>query len=216
MINVLVADDDHHLCSALRQLIDHVDDMRTVGVAHDGDEAVELALGMQPDVMLLDVQMPRLSGLEVLKMLLRQSDPPRIIMLTMFDLDEYVYEALRNGATGFLLKNSAPQSIVDAIRSSLDGTSLLSSEVTNRLISHLAPIRKDALIEHLTARELETLVYIGRGLSNDEIARLLFVTPTTIRTYVSRIMSKLCVSHRAQLVVAAYENGLISPGDVSH
>lgn len=208
---VLVADDDVQMCESMRLLINNESDMKVVGLAQDGDMAVDLALSVRPDVVLLDVQMPRLSGLETLQMLLHQMNPPRVIMLTMFDFDEYVYEALRQGASGFLLKNSPPQTIVDAIRASRSGASLLAPEITKRLISQLAPPRKDPRIAYLTNREREALILIARGMSNDEIASQMCVTSTTARTYVSRIMAKLGAAHRAQLVVIAYENGLIPP-----
>ncbi len=210
-IRVLIVDDDIAITQSLRCLIDNETDMDVVGAASDGDTGVNDALLLLPDVVLLDVQMPRLSGIEALRMLLRQPHPPRVIMLTMFDLDEYVYEAFRIGAAGFLVKTSPPSAIVGAIRSCRESTSLIAPEITQRLISHLAPHRPDAKLSNLTPRELEALKLIGQGLSNEELARALFVTPTTARTYVSRIMTKVGATHRAQLVVLAYENRLVQP-----
>ena len=204
---VLIAD-DVAVRSSLRRLLDHEPDIVVAGEARDGREAVRLALTMELDVVLMDVRMPRMTGLEAVKILSSRPQGPRIIMLTMFDMDEYVYEALRSGASGFLLKNSAPTTVLGAVRAARHGTSLLAPEITARLIGGLAPVRPDARVKTLTVREQETLALIGRGLSNDEIAARLYVTSTTARTYVSRILTKLGARDRAQLVVMAYENGL--------
>jgi DNA-binding NarL/FixJ family response regulator len=157
----------------------------------------------------MDVQMPQMTGLEATRILCERSDGPRVLVLTTFDLDDYVFEALRAGASGFLLKNSPPGEILRAIRVAHEGNALLAPEVTKRLIARFTSTRRDARVEHLTARERETMVLIGRGLSNAEIAATLFVTSTTVRTYVSRILAKLEARDRAQLVVVAYESGLV-------
>lgn len=207
--SVLIADDDAAIRGALRLVLDGDPELSVVGEAQDGDEAVELALKLCPDVILMDVQMPKMSGLEATRMLCARANGPRTIMLTMFDLDEYVYEAIRAGACGFLLKNSPAGAIRQSIHAVCQGASLLDPEITRRLVRHFAPLRTDPLIRSLTARERETLVLVGQGKSNDEIAAEMFITPTTSRTYVSRLLSKLGARDRAQLVVAAYESGLV-------
>ena len=212
-IRVLIADDESVIRSSLRLLVEHEPGMSVIGEAADGREAVDLAREHRPDVVLMDVQMPRMSGLEATRSLCSEVAGPRVIVLTMFDLDEYVFEALRAGASGFLLKNSPPSEVLRAIRVAYDGEALLAPEVTRRLIDRFAgPSRdhtEDSGVGRLTERERETLQLIGRGLSNAEIAAALFVTQTTVRTYVSRILSKLGARDRAQLVVVAYESGLV-------
>lgn len=210
-IRVVIADDDPRLRESLRRLVDDADDMTVVGVAVDGVEAVEVVTGQRPDVALLDVRMPQQSGLEAARVLAAGGSQTRIVVLTMFDLDEYAFEALRVGASGFLLKNAPPAELLRAIRVSADGNALLAPEVTRRLIARYAETRplEDHRVARLTDRERETLVLIGGGASNAEIARELFVTQTTVRTYVSRILTKLGARDRAQLVVIAYESGLV-------
>lgn len=208
-IQVLIADDEPGIRSSLSLLVESDPEMSVVAVAANGSEAVQLARAHDPDVVLMDVQMPQLTGLEATRILCERSDGPRVLVLTTFDLDDYVYEALRAGASGFLLKNSPPGEILRAIRVAHAGNALLAPEVTKRLIARFTPARRDTRVEQLTARERETLVLIGRGLANAEIAAALFVTTTTVRTYVSRILTKLGARDRAQLVVAAYESGLV-------
>jgi len=212
-IRVLIADDDAVIRSSLRLLVEHEPGMSVSGEAPDGKQAIDLAREHRPDVVLMDVQMPRMNGLEATRALCSEVAGPRAIVLTMFDLDEYVFEALRAGASGFLLKNSPPSEVLRAIRVAYDGEALLAPEVTRRLIDRFAgPSRdhtEDSGVGRLTERERETLQLIGRGLSNAEIAAALFVTQTTVRTYVSRILSKLGARDRAQLVVVAYESGLV-------
>lgn len=212
-IRVLIADDDAVIRSSLRLLVEHEPGMSVSGEAPDGKQAIDLAREHRPDVVLMDVQMPRMNGLEATRALCSEVAGPRVIVLTMFDLDEYVFEALRAGASGFLLKNSPPSEVLRAIRVAFDGEALLAPEVTRRLIDRFAgPSRdhtEDSGVGRLTERERETLQLIGRGLSNAEIAAALFVTQTTVRTYVSRILSKLGARDRAQLVVVAYESGLV-------
>lgn len=213
VIRVLIADDDAVIRSSLRILVEHEPGMAVIGEATDGREAIELAREHRPDVVLMDVQMPLMNGLEATRSLCSEAARPRVIVLTMFDLDKYVFEALRAGASGFLLKNSPPSEVLRAIRVAYDGEALLAPEVTRRLIDRFAgPSREqtaDSGVRRLTERERETLRLIGRGLSNAEIAAALFVTQTTVRTYVSRILSKLDARDRAQLVVVAYESGLV-------
>lgn len=208
-IRVLIADDETSIRASLRLLIDNEPGMSVVAEAGDGEEAVRLADVYGPDVVLMDVQMPHATGLVATRQLRARPDGPRVIVLTTFDLDEYVYEALRSGASGFLLKNSPPTEVLHAIRVAHDGNALLAPEVTKRLIGRFTPARADTGVERLTDRERETLVLVGRGLSNAEIAAALFVTTTTVRTYVSRILGKLDARDRAGLVVLAYESGLV-------
>lgn len=210
MIKVLVVDDEQPIRAALQLLIDSESDLKVVGHASNGDEGVEQAISLKPDVILMDVQMPKMDGLAAAEMLCAIPGGPRIIMLTVFDVDEYVYAALRAGASGFLLKNSEPAAVLSAIRAAHDGSSLFAPEITKRLVAKLAPKKEDQRLRCLTERERETLILIGRGLSNNEIACELFVTPTTVRTYVSRILTKIGARDRAQLVVIAYENGLVA------
>ncbi|WP_159500763.1 response regulator transcription factor [Microbacterium sp. 18062] len=210
-IRVLIADDEPAIRSSLRLLVDSDVGMEVVGEAGDGEAAVESATRLCPDVVLMDVQMPRMTGLEATRALVAEPDGPRVIVLTMFDLDEYVYEALRVGASGFLLKNSPPSEVLHAIRVAHEGNALLAPEVTKRLIGRFAPPREDHRLDHLTERERETLALIGQGRSNAEIAAELFVTVTTVRTYVSRILTKLQTRDRAGLVVIAYESGIVTP-----
>lgn len=208
---VLIADDEPAIRSSLRLLVDSDVGMEVVGEAGDGEDAVECAVRLHPDVVLMDVQMPRMTGLEATRVLAGEPEGPRVIVLTMFDLDEYVYEALRAGASGFLLKNSPPSEVLHAIRVAHEGNALLAPEVTKRLIGRFAPVRRGQRLDHLTERERETLALIGQGRSNAEIAAELFVTVTTVRTYVSRILTKLQTRDRAGLVVIAYESGIVTP-----
>ncbi|MGO2424708.1 response regulator transcription factor [Glutamicibacter ardleyensis] len=222
VIRVLIADDQALLRGSFRLLVDNDPGMRVVAEASDGDEAIALCAQHRPDVVLMDVQMPRTSGLEATHTLCSQPDGPKVIVLTIFDLDEYVYEALRAGASGFLLKNSPPAELLRAIKVVHEGNALLAPEITKRLIATLAPSphtpairagvpRSDARLDRLTVRERETFMLIARGRSNDEIAAELHLSRMTVRTYVSRILTKLDSRDRAGLVVIAYETGFITP-----
>lgn len=222
MIRVLIADDQELLRGSFRLLVDSAPGMMVVAEAADGEETTALCAQHRPDVVLMDVQMPRMSGLEATRALCSQPDGPKVIVLTMFDLDEYVYEALRAGASGFLLKNSPPAELLRAIKVVHEGNALLAPEITKRLISTLAPLpnastiragvpRTDARLDRLTVRERETFTLIARGRSNDEIATELHLSRMTVRTYVSRILTKLDSRDRAGLVVIAYETGFITP-----
>lgn len=222
-IRVLIADDDAIVRASLSLLIAHEPGMEMIAEARDGEDAVALARLHRPDVVLMDVQMPRMTGLEATKLLTESGETAgtRVIVLTTFDLDEYVFEALRLGASGFLLKNSPPGEVLRAIRVAHAGDALLAPEVTRRLVDRFAGAAQQtgsgrgahgeatANVDRLTERERETLQLIGTGLSNAEIAATLFVTQTTVRTYVSRILSKLGARDRAQFVVVAYESGLV-------
>ncbi len=215
-IRVLIADDQQLLRGAFRLLVDSAPGMCVVDEANDGKEAISRAAQSRPDVILMDVQMPGMNGLDATKELCKKPGGPKVIVLTMFDLDEYVYAALRAGASGFLLKNTPPADLLRAIRVVFEGNALLAPEVTRRLITTLAPNQgakappNDERIERLTSRERETLALIARGMSNDEIAAEMFLARVTVRTYVSRILSKLDARDRAQLVVFAYETGFIT------
>ncbi len=219
MIRVLLADDQPLVRAGLRTLLDSCDDIQVVGEAASGTEAVELARRVRPDVVLMDIRMPQLDGLEATRRIV--ADPHlagvRVVVLTTFDLDEYVYEALRAGASGFLAKDVDPAELRHAVRVVARGDALLSPGVTRRLIAEFAarPVREPAAaarLRVLTDREREVLTLVGEGLGNDDIAGRLFMSPATVKTHVSRIMGKLAAHDRAQLVVLAYETGLVRPG----
>jgi DNA-binding NarL/FixJ family response regulator len=219
MTRVLIADDQALVRAGFRVLIDSAADLEVVGEAADGAEAVRLARETSPDVVLMDIRMPGIDGLEATRLILGEApagEAPRILILTTFDLDEYVYEALRAGASGFLLKDTEPEHLLDAIRVVDAGDALLAPSVTRRLIAEFArrpePHRTSpAALTVLTEREREVLTLVGRGLTNAEIAKELFISPATSKTHVSRVMVKLGARDRAQLVVIAYETGLVSP-----
>jgi DNA-binding NarL/FixJ family response regulator/class 3 adenylate cyclase len=219
-IGVLVVDDQALVRAGFRMILEAEKDIDVLGEAADGAEAVDAARRMKPDVILMDVRMPNVDGLEATRLLLgAQSEGPRILILTTFDLDEYVYEALRAGASGFLLKDTPPEQLVDAIRVVSNGDSLLSPAITRRVIEEFvlrppASARKPAPeLEELTTRELEMLRYLARGLSNAEIAQEAFVSETTVKTHVAHILLKLRLRDRVQAVVFAYENGVVAPGE---
>jgi DNA-binding NarL/FixJ family response regulator len=218
VIRVLLADDQALVRAGFRALLDAQDDIEVVGEAGDGAAAVELALASRPDVVLMDVRMPGTDGLEATRRII--ADPSlaatRVVILTTFDLDDYVFEALRAGASGFLLKDTEPVDLLAGVRAVARGDALLAPSVTRRLIETFAsklrsPRSADAL-DVLTDREREVVALVGAGLSNDEIAARLVVSPATAKTHVSRAMVKLAARDRAQLVVLAYETGLVRPG----
>jgi DNA-binding NarL/FixJ family response regulator len=214
-ISVALADDQPLVRMGLRVLIESEDDLVLTGEAEDGRQAIELVRRSRPDVILMDIRMPELDGIAALRVIVR--DPTlagvRVIMLTTFELDEYVFEALQAGAAGFLIKDAEPADMLRAIRVVAAGESLLSPSVTRRVIESFSsrlPLRKQhPQLSELTDRELEVLALIGQGLSNDEIAERLVVSRATARTHVSRAMSKLRARDRAQLVVIAYQSGLV-------
>ncbi len=218
MIRVILADDQALLRAGFRALLDAQADIDVVGEAADGDEALTLAVAHKPDVVLMDIRMPRLDGLEATRAI--AADPNlgevRILILTTFDLDEYVFEALRAGASGFLVKDTEAAELLAAIRAVARGDALLSPSVTRQLIAEFASRAKEPLLttklDELTDREREVLALVGCGLSNDEIAERLTVSPFTAKAHVSRAMTKLGARDRAQLVVHAYETGLVRPG----
>jgi DNA-binding NarL/FixJ family response regulator len=221
-VKVLLADDQALVRAGFRMILDAEPDIEVAGEAENGLEAVEAARRLQPDVILMDIRMPELDGLEATRRLTgdRNGDDrgPRILMLTTFDLDEYVYEALRAGASGFLLKDTPPEQLVQAIHVVAAGEALLAPSVTKRVIEEFAgkprrePAQRPRGLDELTARELEVLKAIARGLSNAEIAKELFVSETTVKTHVARILMKLHLRDRVQAVVLAYEAGVVQPG----
>jgi DNA-binding NarL/FixJ family response regulator len=219
VIRVLVADDQTLVRAGFRVLVESAADLEVVGEAGDGVEAVELAHRELPDVVLMDIRMPRLDGLEATRRIvaLDQAEHVRVLFLTTFDLDEYVYAALRAGASGFLLKDTPPADLLAAIRVVAAGDALLAPSVTRRLIAEFARRPEPSAVTPaelatLTDREREVLALVARGLSNAEIAELLVVSAATAKTYVSRVLAKLQVRDRAQLVMLAYETGLVTPG----
>jgi DNA-binding NarL/FixJ family response regulator len=217
VIGVLVADDQRLVRSGFRMILRSDPELEVVGEAEDGLEAVQLARKLLPDVVLMDVRMPRVDGIEATRRLGRLSDPPRVLVLTTFDLDEYVFAALRAGASGFLLKDAPEERLLAAIRVVADGGSLFAPAVTTRLIERFASLGGEAPpppeIAALTAREVEILRLLARGLSNAEIADRLVVSEHTVKTHVARVLSKLELRDRTQAVIAAYESGLVRPGE---
>ena len=218
MIRVLLADDQILVRAGFRSLLDAQDGIEVVGEAGDGAEAVALARELHPDIVLMDIRMPVLDGLAASRSITADPslDGTRIVILTTFELDEYVFEALRGGASGFLVKDTEPVELIRAVRVVAAGDVLLSPGVTRRLIGEFATRAKeprtDLRLNALTDREREVMALVGEGLSNEEIAQRLVVSPATAKTHVSRTMVKLGARDRAQLVVFAYETGLVRPG----
>jgi DNA-binding NarL/FixJ family response regulator len=215
---VLVVDDQALLRTAFRTLIEAEDDMQVVGEAADGDAAVRSAARDSPDVVVMDVRMPVMDGIEATRRITAAADGPRVLILTTFDLDEYVFEAMRAGASGFTLKSRPVEELLSAIRVVAAGEALLAPNVTRRLIAHFArqprpAPRPPGELGQLTEREREVLLLIARGLSNLELTEALSISLPTAKTHVSRILTKLGARDRAQLVVIAYESGLVSLGD---
>ena len=218
-IRVAVADDQPLVRTGFATIVAHTNDLELVGEASNGDEAVALARSQRPDVVLMDVRMPIVDGIEATRRI--TADPAcagvRVVILTTFDLDEYVYGALRAGASGFLLKDAAPEEVLAAVRVVARGDALLAPSVTRRLIERFADLpaerRTDPrVLARLTEREREVLGLVAQGLSNAEIAARIFVSPATAKTHVGRVLTKLGVHDRAQLVMLAYETGLVTPG----
>jgi DNA-binding NarL/FixJ family response regulator len=218
MIRVLIADDQGMVRSGFSILLNAQPDIRVIGEAVNGEEAVARAAEDRPDVILMDVRMPVMDGLRATRLITGRDDSPKVLVLTTFDLDDYVYEALRAGASGFLLKDASAAELSDAVRVVAQGDALLAPAVTRRLIAEFArmgaprgPDRRRA--EGLTERETEVLGLVARGMSNAEIAEKLVVAEQTVKTHVGRILMKLELRDRTQAVVYAYETGLVRPGE---
>jgi DNA-binding NarL/FixJ family response regulator len=212
----LIADDQALMRTGFRMILDAQDDMEVVGEAIDGADAIRQFERLAPDVVVMDVRMPTMDGIQATRRLAALDRSARVLILTTFDLDDYVYEALRAGASGFLLKDRPPEELVAAVRVIAGGEALLAPSVTRRLIEEFArraPATKPTELDPLTGREREVLVLMARGLSNAEIARALFVAETTVKTHVAHVLHKLGLRDRAQAVVLAYESGLVRPGD---
>lgn len=218
MIRVLLVDDQELVRTGFAALIDAEDDLEVVGHAADGHEAIDQAFDTRPDVILMDIRMPGLDGIAATTRIVETEALTgcRVIVLTTFDLDTYVYGALRAGASGFLLKDTAPVALLEAIRVVAAGDALIAPSITRRLIAEFAsrpdPADRGDVLDVLTDREREVLATVGRGLSNAEIAERLSISPLTAKTHVSRILTKLQARDRAQLVAVAYETGLVVPG----
>jgi DNA-binding NarL/FixJ family response regulator len=216
-IGVLVVDDQALVRAGFRVLVESDPELEVVGEAENGADAVKLAASVSADVVLMDIRMPVMDGLEATRRIAASArSAPRVLILTTFDLDEYVFDALRAGASGFLLKDRPPEELLAAVRVIAAGDALLAPSVTRRLIAHYVrqpdDRRPPPALDELTPREREVLVLIAKGLSNTEIAERLFMSVPTAKTHVSRILSKLDARDRAQLVVLAYESGLVVPG----
>jgi DNA-binding NarL/FixJ family response regulator len=218
-VRVLIADDQELVRASFRLLIESAEDLVVVGEAGSGGEALALARTTRPDVVVMDVRMPGMDGIEATRLLSADPSLPhvRVLMLTTFDLDDYVYAALRAGASGFLLKDTSPAALLAGIRTVASGEGMLAPTITRRLIEEFslrpepgpAPGRR---LDALTEREREVLVLIARGLSNTELAARLYVSMATVKTHISRLLAKLQARDRAQLVITAYETGLVGPG----
>lgn len=216
-IRVLLVDDQPLLRRSLAMIIDKEPDLSVVGEAGDGVDAVACARSAEPDVILMDVRMPHLDGLDATRRIC--ADPAlsrvRVLVLSMFELDEYVYEALHAGASGFLLKDARPEDLIEAIRRTHSGESLFAPSILTRLVAHYVaapgPGRPTPSLRRLTGREVEVLTLIGRGLSNDEVASALAISVKTVKTHVTHLMAKLAARDRAHLVIAAFDAGLVRP-----
>jgi DNA-binding NarL/FixJ family response regulator len=216
VIRIGLADDQVMIRSGLRMILESEPGFVVVGEASDGDEAVKMARRDRPDVILMDVRMPSMDGLEATRMVTERNADVHVIILTTFDLDDYVYKALRNGASGFLLKDAPADDLIAAVKIVADGGALLAPTVTRRLIAEFAtrssPGPTDDRLDRLTDREIEVLTHVSRGLSNTEVAEALYVSEATVKTHVSHILTKLELRDRVQAVVFAYESGLTQPG----
>ncbi len=216
MIRLAIVDDQALVRSGFRMIVEAQSDLEVVAEAADGAEAVDIGTRVHPDLMLMDVRMPGLDGIAATRQLSALPDPPRVLILTTFDLDEYVYEAMRAGASGFLLKDTSPAELIRAIRTVVAGDALLSPSALRRMIEQFInrPLRtaeRPPSLAELTEREVDVLLHIARGLTNAEIATELYVSAATVKTHVARVLSKLGVRDRVQAVIAAYECGLVEP-----
>jgi DNA-binding NarL/FixJ family response regulator len=218
MIRILIADDHALVRSGLRGMLETQEGIEVIGEAEDGGRAVDEALRLRPDLVIMDIRMPKLDGIEATRRLGQHPGAPKVMVLTTFDLDEYVFEALRAGAGGFMLKDAPPGQLAEAVRTVAAGETLLAPAVTRRLIERYVrrpsadTVGRERFAE-LTERELEVLHLIVRGLSNAEIGAELHLSEATVKTHVTRILAKLAVRDRVQAVVLAYESGLVEPGE---
>ena len=215
-VRILLADDQAMVRAALAALLDAQPDFTVVGEAADGAQAVALARELAPDVVLMDIRMPRLDGIAATRRILAQSSPPQVVALTTYDLDEYLYDLLSAGASGFLLKHAPPEELLLGVRAAADGGALLSPTVTKRLLGEFTqrlprPTRPPAPLEHLTPREREIFDLLVRGRSNSEIAQDLFVAESTVKTHVAHALTKLGLRDRVHAVIFAYEHGIADP-----
>jgi DNA-binding NarL/FixJ family response regulator len=218
-IRVVLVDDQQLVRAGFRMVLDSQADLEVVGEAGDGDEAVRVVVETAPDVVLMDVRMPGVDGLEATRRITAAGERPRVVVLTTFDLDEYALSAIKAGASGFLLKDAPPEEMLQAVRTVHAGDAVIAASTTRRLLEQFALLqptelrRPRAALDVLTPRERETLVEMAHGLSNAEIAARFVVSETTVKTHVGRILAKLAVRDRVQAVVVAYESGLVRPGD---
>ena len=219
MIRILIADDQAVVRAGLRMILDAHDDLAVVAEAADGADAVQSVKELRPDVALMDIRMPQLDGIEATRQIAAAALPTRVLVLTTYGLDENVYDALKAGASGFLLKTDPPERLIDAVRVVAAGEALLAPEITRRLIDRFLagthPARPAPELEQLTARELEVLEFLARGLTNAEIAARLVVSEGTVKTHVARILPKLQLRDRTQAVIYAYEHDIVRPGNDS-
>ncbi len=216
-VRVLIADDQSLVRAGFRLVLESHDDLDVVGEASNGHEAIHSTARLKPDVVLMDIRMPELDGIAATRSITSRYDA-RVLVLTTYDLDEYVYDALQAGASGFLLKDTPPEHLADGIRAVAAGEALLAPTVTRRLIEEFARVRpapqaRPAELDDLTPREFEVLRQLARGLSNAEIAEQLFLSDTTVKTHVAHLLAKLGLRDRVQAVVLAYESGLVTPGN---
>jgi DNA-binding NarL/FixJ family response regulator len=216
-IRVFLADDQDLVRAGLAMIVTSQDDLEVVGEAGDGESAIKAVLAAKPDVVLMDVRMPILDGIQAAARILAYPDPPKILMLTTFDLDEHAYAALRAGASGFLLKNAQAEEVVRAIRAVHRGDAVVAPSTTRRLLDHVVdslpgPPRVPRELDRLTDREREVMLEVAKGASNAEIAARLFLSEATVKTHVGRLLAKLGLRDRVQIVVLAYESGLLRPG----
>jgi DNA-binding NarL/FixJ family response regulator len=216
-LRVLVVDDQALVRAGFRLILDSEPGITVVGEAADGREAIELAMELRPDLVVMDIRMPEVDGIVATRHILQENPEARVLVLTTFDLDEYVYEALKAGASGFLLKDAPPEQLIAAVKTVASGESLLAPSITRKLIEHYvrqptAAPNRSAADEQLTPREVDVLELIGRGFTNAEIALHLVLSEATVKTHVAHIFDKLSLRDRAQAVVYAYESGLVHPG----